>query len=206
MNELDASKEYSYQKHINPYYENYLVCEIDKTGIDKINESTEEHCRAKIQESQYKLDGDQIRKRFSTGRLCEYACEKHLGISIIDWTIGYSSRYNVPDITIKDSRFKNGKFECGIKGVRYDSFNPKFPIIEKRNNYPQIICIVTPHGKKVHICGVASPLVLNTYQNDYLILSKSARDKGFKTGFYGFSKLKSFQNLDDLKEICLSFH
>ncbi len=206
MNENEVLEEYTFQKYVTPYVRNYKRIKLNKEGIEKINSFAGSHCDAKSRESQYKSDGKQMLKRFNTGRFCELACEQYLGIKIIDWTIGASARYNVPDIIINDLRFKYGHLKCGIKGVGYNKGKSKFPIISKNNTYPQIICVINEdRGNEVFICGVASPLVLNQFQNDYLVRSKECRDKGYKTGFYGFSELKQFNSVDDLSSLCLEF-
>jgi hypothetical protein len=192
---------------VTPYIDNFTKIDLDQNKIDKIIASFESHYNAKITESQYKSDGRQMYKRFATGKLCELACEQCLDIPIIDWTVGNSKKYNVADITLSDSRFSSGYFKCGIKGVAASHIHgeSKFPIIFKKSTYPQIICIVNKNQDRVLICGVASPHVLNTYQNDYLVKTKECRNRGYKTGFYGFEKLKKFNGIDDLKNICLDF-
>ena len=64
-----------------------------------------------------------------TGLLGELALEYTLGIKFIDWSIGKSADYHIPDIP---------GYKVGIKTVEYG----KFPIIFKKNYYPQIICVV----------------------------------------------------------------
>ena len=110
-------------------------------------------------------------KRFTTGFLGEAALEKLFGIPIIDWTIGYSGLYHIPDIP---------GYRVGIKTVERD----KFPIIFKDNSYPQIICIKsTKYNNLIFVCGLATSNVLNNYQDDDLILDPNLRARGTKTGF-----------------------
>lgn len=117
----------------------------------------------------------------------EAALEKILGIPIIDWTIGDSDKYHIPDIP---------GYKIGIKTVEYG----KFPIVFKHNYYPQIICIVdTKKVGNVYVCGMASVEVLNTYQDDSLIIDDKLRSRGTKTGFYGFDFITPIESLDDLE-------
>lgn len=97
-------------------------------------------------------------KRIITGLLGKYALEQVLGIEIIDWSIGKSKDFNKPDIP---------EYEVGIKTVEYG----KFPIIFKKNDYPQIICIVKKDENTVYVCGLGEVDVLNEYQDDDLIIS-----------------------------------
>ena len=107
-------------------------------------------------------------------------------MKIIDWTIGNSDRYNVPDIE---------EYKVGIKTVE----KGKYPVIFKKNEYSQIICVrddVIPN--LVFICGLATADVLNKYQDDNLILNPKLRSRGVKTGFYGFEYLKEINSVADL--------
>ena len=107
-------------------------------------------------------------------------------IHIIDWTIGYSGLYHIPDIP---------GYRVGIKTVERD----KFPIIFKDNSYPQIICIKsTKYNNLIFVCGLATSNVLNNYQDDDLILDPNLRARGTKTGFYGFEQLVPIKSLNDL--------
>lgn len=121
----------------------------------------------------------------------EVALEQFLGIDIVDWSIGDSSIYNVPDL---------GKhsLDIGVKTVEYG----KFPVIHKNVVRPEIINIRTLYNK-ILICGLATKDCLRKYQDDDLILSPSLRRKGTKTGFYGFNELKTFKNLEELTSLLL---
>ena len=60
----------------------------------------------------------------------------------------------------------------------------------------------------IYICGLAIVDVLNTYQDDKLILSPYLRKKGTKTGFYGFSSLIPLADVKDINELskyCYTF-
>ena len=142
---------------------------------------------AKAKEEHHQQDGFNEEKRIMTGLLGELAIEHRLGIKIIDWSIGKSRDYHTPDIP---------GYKVGIKTVEYG----KFPIIFKKNFYPQIICIVKKDEKAVYVCGVADVDVLNKYQDDNLVLSPYLRARGTKTGFYGFDKLKPIRTIDDIAQ------
>lgn len=140
---------------------------------------------AKSQETHHQRDGYNEEKRIMTGLLGELALEYLLGIKIVDWTIGKSKDYHNPDIP---------GYKVGIKTVEYG----KFPIVFKKNFYPQIICVVKKDEKAVYVCGLAEVDVLNKYQDDNLVLSPNLRARGTKTGFYGLDKLKPIHSINDI--------
>ena len=178
---------YSYENNVIPYASKFHKVIIPEDKILKLENFVKELVDAKMKESHHKIDGNNEFKRHYTGLLGELALEELLGISIIDWSIGNSNEYNNADIL---------DLKIGIKTVEYG----KFPIIFKKNYYPQIINIKTRRNI-VFVCGLATGFVLNECQDDDLILSPSLRARNTKTGFYGFDKLKQFKSLEDLKRI-----
>jgi hypothetical protein len=88
-------------------------------------------------------------------------------------------------------------YSVGIKTVEQG----KFPIIFKKNDYPQIICIRSlKEPNLIYVCGLATKEVLNTYQDTSLILDRNLRARGTKTGFYGFQYLKPIESLKDIEK------
>ena len=167
------------------YVKNHTIYQL--TGyVSRIQNFVTELVEAKSKEDHHKIDSNKEVKRFTTGFLGEAALEKLFGIPIIDWTIGYSGLYHIPDIP---------GYRVGIKTVERD----KFPIIFKDNSYPQIICIKsTKYNNLIFVCGLATSNVLNNYQDDDLILDPNLRARGTKTGFYGFEQLVPIKSLNDL--------
>ena len=179
--------DYSFEDCITPIIETAVKIEIEEAFQKRIMAFVEELIKVKKKEDHHKKDNQQEVKRFSTGYLGEAALEKLFSLPIIDWTIGNSSTYHVPDIP---------GYSVGIKTVEYG----KFPIIFKRNNYPQIICVADPaHYGTVFVCGLGTVDVLNTYQSDDLILDPKLRARGTKTGFYGFDHLVPIESLNDIE-------
>lgn len=147
----------------------------------RIEKFVEHVIREKKNEGHHQTDFGHERKRFMTGFLGEAAIEIFLARDGIDWTVGKSENYNVPDIVHEGKRL-------GIKCAEFGHF----PVIFKRNDYPQIITI--REGKNVvWVCGIASCDVLNRFQNDDLILSPFLKARGTKTAFYGFGHLKPLE-------------
>ena len=168
---------------IYPYIKNSVEIHFTQEEINKIFNLSKQISKNKINEKHHAKDCHNEIKRFFTGLIGERAVEKLFNISIIDWSVGNSKDYNTPDIP---------GYTVGIKTVE----RGKFPIIPKNNTYAQIICIYNPDVKTVNICGLATTLTLNKYQNDNLILSPALRERNTKTGFYGFHMLIPLHNVN----------
>lgn len=177
--------EFTYEKCISPYKSNYKVVKILGNKVKELSDFVNEIILVKSKEYHHVIDSGEEYKRFYTGFMGELALEELFGIKIMNWNIGNSNKFNYPDIP---------NYRVGIKTVEF----PKFPIIFKNNYYPQIINIKVPDKNIVCVCGLATIEVLNKYQSDDLILSHRLRQRGTKTGFYGFSKLIVCDNIDVL--------
>jgi hypothetical protein len=169
----------TYKEYVLPYINNFVAIRIDDEEVKIASNFAYALANAKTIEHSFNRDNHNEYKRQLTGILGEIAIEKIIGIPIVDWEIGLSKEYNTPDIP---------GFNIGIKTVEYSKSQDKFPIIFKRNKYPQIINLKMSDNI-ICICGLATVDVLNEYQDDSLILSPSLRVKGTKTGFYGLHKL-----------------
>lgn len=179
--------DYIFEDCVSGILETAIRVDIETDFLKRISAFVSKITEKKAGEQHHIVDNMRERKRFTTGFLGEAALEKVLGIPIIDWTIGDSRSYHVPDIP---------GYSVGIKTVEYG----KFPIIFKRNYYPQIICIAdTKKAGSVYVCGIASIDILNKYQDDSLILDNKLRIRGTKTGFYGFDYLQNISGLIDLE-------
>lgn len=176
----------NYDECVTKYSDSFVRVVLDPGYVSRIQNFVTELVEAKAKEDHHKIDSNKEVKRFTTGFLGEAALEKLFGIPIINWTIGYSGLYHIPDIP---------GYRVGIKTVERD----KFPIIFKDNSYPQIICIKsTKYNNLIFVCDLATSNVLNNYQDDDLILDPNLRARGTKTGFYGFEQLVPIKSLNDL--------
>lgn len=183
------TKDFLYEDLVVRYKDNFVPVKIPADKINAIKDLAQKIVNAKSQEEHHQIDSNHEYKRFYTGLLGESALEILLGINIVDWEYGDSSKYNYPDIK---------ELGVGIKTVERN----KFPIIFKNNKYPQIICVASDKRPDVvFVCGLATVDVLNRFQSDTLILSPSLRERNTKTGFYGFCRLKKIGNLEKLKKI-----
>lgn len=187
-----------YENYISPNIDSYIRVEFTKQELMPIIELTKRIVAEKEKEDNYKIDSLNTHKRFMTGLIGELAIEKILGINFIDYeqkeNQTHSKYFNTPDLEIAG-------YNLGVKTVEYG----KVPLIPAFNNYSQIICIRdTP--KSVLICGIAIPVILNTYQSESLVISKKLKElndkkrnqnnsKNIKTGFYGFHKLININTL-----------
>lgn len=176
-----------YDTYVTKHSDTFERVLIDREEVEKISSFVvNDIIKAKQTESQHLIDHAKESKRFTTGFLGEAALEKLFNIDIIDWTVGDSKAYHHPDIP---------GYNIGIKTVE----KGKFPIIFKRNYYPQILCIKSDqYSNLIFVCGLAVPEVLNKYQDDNLILDPNLRRRGTKTGFYGFQYLTPIHSLDDI--------
>lgn len=168
---------------------NMVYIELDEKELAKIDAFVTQVVKAKENEAHHIIDSGQEYKRFHTGLMGECAIEKLFGIHFIDWSIGNSNYYNTADM-------KSVGMNVGIKTVELN----KYPIIHKVAHRPELICIKRTE-KTIILCGFASENVLNTYQDDSLILSPRLKSRGTKTGFYGFEHLIKVTNLNDLKSL-----
>ena len=167
---------------------NMIYVEFLPEELQKIDNFVTQVIQTKQQERHHKIDNKNEYKRFFTGMMGEYAVEKIFEQKFVDWTIGNSTNYNVADL-------KALGINVGIKTVEIG----KYPIIHKKAERPEIICIRRRYNLII-ICGLATIDVLNTYQDNSLVLSPYLRRRGVKTGFNGFEHLVGFSTLEDLKK------
>ena len=173
-----------FEEIVGPLMDEFIHIKIPASKMERIENFIIDLINEKKKEKAHQLNGSNEEKRWRTGLSGEAALEEYLGIDIINWTVGKSSKYSKPDIS---------KLGIGIKNSQWGNF----PLIYKDNEYPQIICIQIGYDE-VLICGIASPEVLNTYQDDDLVLDWRARYYGGKTGFYGFKYLESINSLKEI--------
>lgn len=151
----------NYDECVTKYSDSFVRVVLDPGYVSRIQNFVTELVEAKSKEDHHKIDSNKEVKRFTTGFLGEAALEKLFGIPIIDWTIGYSGLYHIPDIP---------GYRVGIKTVERD----KFPIIFKDNSYPQIICIKsTKYNNLIFVCGLATSNVLNKRNRRYFTMKKN---------------------------------
>lgn len=178
-----------FEEYFNPYIKNFIEVDIPEDKVKKIKLLAIKIANYKSREPHHIRDGGQEIKRWTTGLIGESAIEELLGVEIIDWTTGDSRLYNIPDMD-------KSNIKVGIKTVEIG----KFPVIFKKNIYPQIINVKLSDNK-VLVCGYASTINLNEYQSDDLILSDNLRKRDVKTGYFGFDKLIKFSNIEELKNV-----
>lgn len=179
----------NYKTHVEPYLNGFIKVNIKQETVDKIDCLVRQIIQKKQEEKHHQIDNGQEYKRFMTGLLGEAALSNVIKKPIIDWSIGNSINYNIADLS------KLG-LNVGIKTVEYG----KFPIVFKNSYYPEII-LLKKTFKEFFVCGLATVETLKKYQDDNLILSPLLRNRGIKTGFYGFNELLRFSNLQELKEL-----
>ena len=181
----------NYKTHITPFSNNFIKIKITKDNYVKASNFVKKLIIAKNNEPHHKIDNGSQYKRFLTGTLGELALEQMFGINgIVDWEIGSSFKYHKPDL-------KSIGLKVGVKTVNYGLF----PIIFNKSYSPEIINIM--YKEYIYVCGLATVDVLNKYQSTDLIKNSKLKARNTKTGFYGFEKLKTFNNLDELKSLII---
>lgn len=106
----------NYDECVTKYSDSFVRVVLDPGYVSRIQNFVTELVEAKAKEDHHKIDSNKEVKRFTTGFLGEAALEKLFGIPIINWTIGYSGLYHIPDIP---------GYRVGIKTVERD----KFPLL-----------------------------------------------------------------------------
>lgn len=177
-----------FEDYFLPIQDSCPVITIPKEIEDKIDQFVDRLIQSKRKEFIHIIDGGSEKKRWKTGISGEIAVEMLLGIEFVDWTIGESKNYNCSDLSACG-------LDVGIKTVEYG----KFPIIHKNSKRPEII--VVKKGNLYYICGLAPTHVLNTHQDDNLVLSPKLRARNTKTGFYGFQYLIPFRTFKELESL-----
>lgn len=178
----------NYNDEVLKCKDNMIYIDLDDATLCKIDDFVRRVIAVKVSEQHHRVDFGQEYKRFHTGMMGECAIEQLFGIRFIDWSIGNSNTYNVADL-------KALGLNVGIKTVEVG----KFPIIHKVAHRPELICIKRTE-KRVILCGLATISVLNSCQDDSLVLSQALRQRGTKTGFYGFDKLLKVCSLSDVEK------
>ena len=175
----------NYNKREHYYQKVYITNEMKEIADNFASKIID----AKMKETEYRFDGDKLKKRYTTGIIGEMAVLKILGIDYkkVNIDIGNTKYFQFADL--KEFGFNR----VGVKTVKYG----KAPIVFKRNRDYQIIVVIKDNYALV--CGIATPRVLDTYSTDELILDKNLRAKGNKTGFYGFDHLFTIRSRNDLE-------
>ena len=174
---------FNYDDCVRKYSSTFVRIILSDTKVETIKNFVKKVIQEKMNESHHVVDSGMEEKRWTTGFLGESAVEQFLDTEFIDFSVGSSTNYHVPDL-------KKIGYDCGVKTVEKD----KFPVIFRKSYKPEII-VVKQSDKVFYICGLATTDVLNEYQSLDLILSPSLRKRGTKTGFYGFQKLVRPDNI-----------
>jgi len=158
-------------------------------NTNKLDQFIKDIVIRKKTELHHKSDPHNEAYRWRTGMGGEMALEQYLGKSFVDFSIGDSEDYHVPDLS------KLG-LNVGIKTVE----RGKYPVIFKHSERPEII-ILRLSDDTFGILGLVTPEDLNKHQNDDEILSPALRARGTKTAFVGLHTIKPFKDFDELSKL-----
>ena len=174
---------------------NYRCRKIPKDKVEKVERMLDEIASEKKYE--YEVDKENIKMRFRTGLLGEAGIETFFDIEVLEPGAGNSSKYNHPDL-------EQAGYKVGVKTTRKIRGQERYPLINKNNDYPQLICLIEQRDGDWYcwLCGLATTDVLNTYQDidDIAYNKDEIVKKGQKTAFWGFRHLKRVSTLRDLNQ------
>ena len=185
----DLKHEFTYNGYVRAFADRFVRIKMTDAEIKKANHWVIKMQEAKLPEFVGANDFRNAHQRIFSGVIGEMAVEKYIGKEFIDWSIGKAVDYQKPDL-------HSIGLEYGVK----TALHGKFPIIYKKNTYPQIFVVYRQSDQTAFICGIASVEVLNRYQSDDLVISPFLKAKKIKTAFYGFGALESpsklLENID----------
>ena len=152
----------------------HITIDITKEDMDKVISFSKEMEEKKPDEPNYKTDNKNIFQRNLSGKLGEIAIEKYLGIQFVDFSIGESKDYNIPDIYT---------YELGVKTARLSTGIIYAPVQPKND---EIVCIYDEDKSKVYIMGILNKELVDKYgERSLLPPSVSA----YKTGYARYDEL-----------------
>jgi hypothetical protein len=179
-------------KGIEATYEHYVSPTLQDCPKINLSENKDAQIRTFVKRviekkraegGQYFTDPTSLAKRYYTGWCGESAVEKYIGKPFVDFSVGDSQSYYVPDL-------RSAGYEVGVKTVRKGDF----PLLEipspSRPTTPQVI-VIRSSKSDFHICGLATYEVVNDPSNFSVLLvrSRGVLENGLKSAFYRFDKL-----------------
>lgn len=132
------------------------------------------------------------------GAISEIAFDNLFGTTIADLSVGDNRSYKKQDL-------KKLGIDCGLKSVFTKYEADKFPLIELKEFYPQVvaICVETaepPHREiMVHFLGVAEPQDQVDNCRKALFLQRHEKNASDKYGMFGLDLLKPLTTIEDLR-------
>lgn len=177
---IEASFDYFVRQHLQSYPKVSLSTNKDAQIRSFVKQVI---VKKRAEGGQYFKDPESLAKRYYTGWGGECAVEQHTGKSFVDFTIGDSHDYYVPDL-------RSAGYEVGVKTVNMGDF----PLLRKptpsSSNTPQII-VVRESNLDYYICGLATYDVVNDPSNfsQLLVRSGGVLEVGVKSAFYRFDLL-----------------
>ena len=183
-NILLKGKEESFDYFVRSHITSYPKVSISREKDLEIRSFVKQVIEKKRSEGgQYFKDPESLAKRYYTGWGGECAVEQHIGKSFVDFTIGDSNDYYVPDL-------RSAGYEVGVKTVNMGDF----PLLRKptpsSSNTPQII-VLRESRYEFYVCGLATYDVVNEPSNfsQLLVRSGGVLEVGVKSAFYRFDLL-----------------
>lgn len=177
---IESSFDHFVRQHLDSYPKVSLSTEKDSQIRSFVKQVIE---KKRSEGGQYFKDPKSLAKRYYTGWGGECAVEQYIGKSFVDFTVGDSHDYYVPDL-------KSAGYDVGVKTVNMGDF----PLLRKptpsSSNTPQII-VLRESKLDYYICGLATYEVVNNPSNfsQLLVRSGGVLEVGNKSAFYRFDSL-----------------
>lgn len=159
------------------------------SDVNKIQEIVMKSLNLKnIKDLNDRYEGLDFYKKFSLKLFGVIAIEKILKIKLINWETINPRDYNaIIDIDGKKIRVITSEYG-------------EFPMINKEYKRAIIFCFKRDK-KDIWVCGLADKEILEKHQSDKFLKGAMTRNMDSKTTFIGFDKLKSFNSIDELRNI-----
>lgn len=177
---IEASFDYFVGQHLDSYPKVSLRPDKDSQIRAFVKQVVD---KKRLEGGQYFKDPESLAKRYYTGWGGECAVEQYIGKPFVDFSIGDSHDYYVPDL-------RSAGYEVGVKTVNMADF----PLLRKptpsSSNTPQVI-VIRESSYDYYICGLATYDVVNDPSNfsQLLVRSGGVLEVGVKSAFYRFDLL-----------------
>jgi hypothetical protein len=178
--------EATFNHFVTPHLDTYTKVSLSTNKVAQIEIFVECVIEKKRSEGgPYFKDPESLAKRYMTGFGGECAVEQHIGKPFVDFSIGDSNNYYVPDL-------RSAGYEVGVKTVNMGDF----PLLRKpspsTSNTPQVI-VIKETEYDYYICGLATYEVVNDPSNfsQLLVRSSGVLEQGVKSAFYRFDRLST---------------
>ena len=137
----------------------HVTIKLTERDKKKARDFADKVAEAKVVEGIYKRDNKGISERHYVGKIGEIAIEKLLMTSYVDYSIGNSHKYGIPDL-------RDAGYEIGVKTTKKQN---GVIFVPARPKYPQIVCVFDEVNSLVHIMGLITVETMKQYGDEELL-------------------------------------